>query len=182
MSLKSTVFKVRLNVSDLDRGFYDNFSLALARHPSETIARMMLRVAAFALQADRRLEFGRGISTDDEPDLWRRDLTGLIEQWIELGTPDPDRLRKACGRAAQVVLYGYGERALKIWWDKHARALARFDNLAIFSVADDEVTTLAGLAIPGVTLQCTISDGELWLTDGQQNVEIRPQVLKAIDP
>jgi len=178
MALKSTVFKVRLNVADLDRNVYEDFSLAVARHPSETDARMMLRIAVFARHADARLEFGRGISTDDEPDIWLRDLTGAIEQWIELGTPDPDRLRKACGRARQVLLYAYGERALRVWWEKHADLLARFANLSIYSVSDAECADLAALAAPGLELQCTISDGELLLSAGDRSLEIRPQPLR----
>jgi uncharacterized protein YaeQ len=177
MALKSTLFKVKLNISDLDRGVYGDFALAVARHPSETDARMMLRVAAFALHADARLEFGRGISTDDEPDLWRKDLTDAIELWIELGTPDPDRLRKACGRAEHVVLYAYGERALKVWWEKHAAGLARFKNLSIYRMADAECAALAALAKPGLALQGTISDGELWLTASDQSIEVKPQRL-----
>jgi len=180
MALKSTIVKVRLNVSDIDRSVYDDFSLSIARHPSETETRMMLRVAAFALHADERLEFGRGISTDDEPDLWRKDLTGAVELWIELGTPDPDRLRKACGRAQRVILYAYGERALKVWWDKHASALARFSNLAIFGLSDDACARLAALAAPGLSLQCTVSDGELWLTDGAESVALVPEVLMEV--
>jgi uncharacterized protein YaeQ len=178
LALKSTVFKVKLNVSDLDRNVYEDFSLAVARHPSETDARMMLRVAAFALHADANLEFGRGISTDDEPDLWRKDLTGAVELWIELGTPDPDRLRKAAGRAQQLVLYAYGERAFKVWWDKHAQALQRFENLAVYLFDDVACANLADLAAPGLSLQCTISSGELWLTTGERSLELQPQVLR----
>lgn len=177
MALKSTVFKVKLNVSDLDRNVYDDFALAVARHPSETDARMMLRLAAFALHADAQLEFGRGISTDDEPSLWRKDLTGAIELWIELGVPDPDRLRKACGRAQEVVLYAYGERSLKVWWEKNADALARFTNLTVYRITDADGAALANLAASAMALQCTISGGELWLTDGAQSVEIKPERL-----
>ncbi len=177
MALKASISKVRLSVSDLDRGVYGDFSLSVAQHPSETEARMMLRVAAFALHAHEQLTFGRGISTDDEPDLWLRDLTGEIELWVDLGNPDPDRLRKACGRARQVVLYGYGDRALPVWWDKYADALARFDNLSVFAVSDDERQALEGLFGTNIELQATISEGELWLTDGEATVSVAPGAL-----
>jgi uncharacterized protein YaeQ len=178
MALKATIFKVRLNVSDLDRGVYDDFALAVARHPSETDARMMLRLAAFALHADPQLSFGRGISTDDEPDLWLKSLSESIELWVELGTPAPDRLRKACGRAQQVALYGYGERALRVWWDKHRSTLARFGNLAVFAIPDAEMAALGNLAAPGLSLQCTISGGELWLTNGDTTTVVKPERLQ----
>lgn len=178
MAIKSTIFKVKLNVADLDRHVYGDFPLSVARHPSETDSRMMLRVAAFALHAHEHLAFGRGISTDDEPDLWLKDLTDAIELWIELGTPEPDRLRKASGRAKQIVLYTYGERALGVWWRKNADALARFDNLSVYSVSDDELAALAALAAPGVQLQCTISDGEMLLSSDNDSVTLKPQALR----
>lgn len=179
MALKSTIFKLRLNVANLDDNLYQDYNLSVARHPSETDARMMLRVAAFALHADAQLAFGRGISTDDEPDLWRRDLTGASELWIELGTPDPDRLRKACGRSGQVQLYAYGQRAVPVWWGKHEAALGRFDNLSIHSISDEEMNALAALARPGLDLQCTVSAGELWLTGSEETVTVAPRLLKA---
>lgn len=178
MAQKSTIAKVRLNVSDLDRNFFDDYSLAVARHPSETESRMMLRIAAFAAHAHDRLEFGRGISTDNEPDIWLRELTGDIALWIELGTPDPDRLRKACGRAERVVLYAYGERAVKVWWEKHAPALERFRNLEVFSLHDAQCAELSDLSGPNMELQCTISDGEWFITDGTQTVAVKPQSLR----
>lgn len=179
MALKSTVFKVKLNVADLDRHVYEDFALAVARHPSETDARMMLRIAAFALHADSRLQFGRGISTDDEPDLWVKDLRDDIDLWVELGTPDPDRLRKASGRAKAVVLYAYGERAFKVWWDKHAEALSRFHKLSVYSVRDDELALLAALAAPGLQLQCTVSEGELLLSTDKLSVPLKPETLQS---
>ena len=122
MAVGAKVHKVELQVSDLDRHHYGTHPLVLAQHPSETDERVMLRVLAYALFADERLEFGRGLSTDDEPDLWRRDLTGAIEQWIELGQPDESRVRKACGRAREVVVITYGGRAADLWWEKNAAA------------------------------------------------------------
>ena len=124
MALKSTVFKAQLQVSDLDRHHYAAYPLTLARHPSETDERMMLRVLAFALNAGEGLEFGKGISSD-EPALWQHDATGLVEHWIELGLPDEAALRRACGKAGEVTVYAYGERAIAPWWQKNGNALAQ---------------------------------------------------------
>ncbi len=179
MALKSEVFKFSLNVADMDRQVYGDFPLTVARHPSETEARMMLRVLAFALNADQRLEFGRGISTDDEPDLWRKSLAGDIELWVELGTPDPDRLRKACGRADQVLLYCYGDRATPVWWDKHGAALARLDRLRVFQLDDATCGALGELARSGLQLQCTIDGGVAWLSAGEVSLQASPVELKA---
>jgi uncharacterized protein YaeQ len=178
MALKSTIFKMDLNVADLDRQVYGDFPLTLARHPSETDERMMLRVLAFALHASDQLAFGRGISTDDEPDLWQKDLTGAIELWVELGAPDPDRLRKACAKGQQVVLYMYGDRAVPVWWQKNASALARFKHLSIWQVADSSLRSLAQMARPGLQLQCTISDGEVMVSGQGETISITPSPLK----
>jgi uncharacterized protein YaeQ len=118
MALKATIFKAELSVADIDRGVYGDHTLTIARHPSETDERMMVRLLAFALHADERLEFGRGLSAEDEPDLVRRDLTGTLEQWIDVGLPDEREVRKACGRAREVIVYAYGGRAVPLWWDK----------------------------------------------------------------
>ena len=110
MALKATIYKVELAVADMDRNYYGDHGFTIARHPSETDERMMTRVLAFALHADDALAFGRGLSTSDEPDLWRKDLTGAIELWIEVGLPEVKRLRRAAGRASSS---GSGARRLQ---------------------------------------------------------------------
>lgn len=177
MALKATIYKAKLNVADMDRQVYGDFSLTIARHPSETDERMMLRIIAFALNASDELAFGRGISTDDEPALWQKSLAGEIQLWIDLGTPDPALLRKACGRAQQVTLYAYGKRSVPVWWEKHAAALQRFNNLAIYEIPGDSCAALTALAAANMDLQCTVSDGEAWLNCGSESVAVRPQVL-----
>ena len=137
MGFKSTIHKVDLSVADIDRGHYRDHSLTVARHPSETDERMMIRLLAFALnsqgaqEGQGALEFGRGLSTADEPDLWRRDLTGAIEQWIEVGLPDEREVRKACGRAREVHVLAYGGRAVDVWWQGGNGSASRTDPLAL---------------------------------------------------
>jgi len=174
VALKSSIFRLTLQLADLDRQLYRDFPLTVARHPSETDARMMLRILAFALHADDQLAFGRGISTDDEPDLWLRRLDGTIETWIELGTPDPDRLRKACGRADRVLLYAYGDRAIPVWLKKHDTALSRLDRLRILQVKDADMQALAGILAPGMNLQCTIAEGELLFVSDRHSFAVTP--------
>ena len=143
MALKATVVKAELQISDLDRHHYATYPLTLAQHPSETDERLMVRLIAFALFASERLEFGKGLSNEDEPDLWRRDYTGEIEQWIDLGQPDESRIRKACGRARQVVVVTYGGRTADLWWEKQSAALSRLDNLTVIDIAPESVEALA---------------------------------------
>ena len=178
MALKSTIFKAELSVSDLDRGYYGTHSLTLARHPSETDERMMVRLLAFAWHAHEQLEFGKGISSDEEPALWRKDLTGVIEEWIEVGLPDERLLRKASGRAGKVTLYCYG-RGADIWWGQNQKLLERLDNLTVYSLPADATAALAKLATRIIDAQCTIQDGQTWFSVGTENVVIEPTLLFA---
>jgi uncharacterized protein YaeQ len=178
VALKSSISRLKLQLADLDRQRYRDFPLTLARHPSETGARMMLRVLAFALHADEQLAFGRGISTDEDPDLWLKNLDGTIDSWIELGTPDPDRLKRACGRAARVVLYAYGDRAVPVWWKRHQAVLERLDKLSVMQVDDGAMQALAEAFQPGMTLQCTISEGDAMLSWDQGSLTVAPVILK----
>ena len=179
MALKASVARLKLQLADLDRQLYRDFPLTLARHPSETAARMMLRVLAFALHADEQLAFGRGISTDEDPDLWQKNLDGTIDSWIELGTPAPERLKRACGRAQRVTLYAYGDRAVPVWWSRHQAALERLDRLSVMQVGDGAMQALAGAFQPGMILQCTISEGGAMLSWDQGSLIITPTALKA---
>src|SRR5450432_4940776 len=134
VALKATIFKAELSIADIDRGYYHDHSLTIARHPSETDERMMARVLAFALHADEALQFGRGISTDDEPDLWQKDLTGVIERWIDIGQPEEKLIRKACGRARQVFVYSYGGHDAGKWWHRVGAGADRCENLTVHHV------------------------------------------------
>lgn len=172
MALKSTVFKAGLQISDLDRHYHATHALTLARHPSETDERLMVRLLAFALFAHERLEFGRGLSAEDEPALWQKDLTGAIERWIEIGLPDERVLRRACARARQVVVLVYGARAAELWWRQNAGSLRRLDNLAVLQLPPAASGDLATLAQRNMDLHCTIEDALVWLADGQRNLSI----------
>ena len=179
MALKSTIFKAELQIADLDRNYYQNHALTVARHPSETDERMMVRVLAFALYADSALAFGKGLSAEDEPDLWRKDLTGAIELWIEVGLPDEKRIRRACGRARQVVVLSYGGRVADRWWQQNQAALKRQDNLAVINLSPEDSRALAALAARGMQLQCTLQDGEAWLIVDGENTRIAPETRLA---
>ena len=174
MALNSTIYKVELQISDMDRHYYATHALTLARHPSETAERLMVRLLAFALYADERLEFGKGISDEDEPALWRKAYTDEIELWIEVGQPDETRIRKACGRSRQVVVISYGGNAAEIWWNKNASALARNRNLTVLDIPAGTVAELAGLLQRGMRLQALVQDGQLQLMNETDAVAVEP--------
>ena len=174
MALNSTIYKVELQISDMDRHYYATHALTLARHPSETEERLMVRLLAFALYAQDRLEFGKGISDEDEPALWHKAYTDEIELWIELGQPDETRIRKACGRSRQVVVINYGGNASDIWWDKNANGLSRNRNLTVLDIPAKTVGELVALLQRGMRLQCLIQDGQLQLMNDADSVAVDP--------
>lgn len=179
MALKSTIFKATLAVSDMDRHYYEQHALTVARHPSETDERMMLRIAAFALYASDSLSFGRGISTDDEPDLWQKNAVGDIEHWIDLGLPSLERLRKACSRAKKVTLWAYGsDQAFAPWWKKIAASLKRFKHLTVIRVAPESSANVTAMIANPMQLQAMIQDAELYLSDEQVNTCVQLQLLE----
>lgn len=175
MAITATVFKADLQIADMDRGYYADHSLTLARHPSETDERMMVRLLAFALHASEGLHFTKGLCAEDEPELWERSLTDEILLWIDVGLPDERRLRKASNRAREVVLYAYGGRTAEQWWERTAPELRRFDKLRVFSLPQEATRALAGLVSRTMRLQCTIQEGQVWLGDGTTSVLIEPQ-------
>jgi len=178
MALKATIFKSELQISDMDRQYYQSHALTIARHPSETDERMMLRLLAFTLFADERLEFTKGLCADDEPELWRKNYSDEIELWIDLGQPDERRIRKACGRAQQVVILSYGGRTAEIWWQQIKDNLYRFENLQVINIRPEQTRQLEALAQRSMRLQCTIDSDHIWISDGQQTAEITPERWK----
>ncbi|HZG19494.1 MAG TPA: YaeQ family protein [Herbaspirillum sp.] len=177
MALKSTIFKADLQISDMDRHYYQQHALTIARHPSETDERMMIRVLAFALNASESLAFGKGLSDTDEPDLWQKDLTGAIELWIEVGQPDDRAILKACGRAERVLVYSYSSVS-NIWWNQTGSRVERAKNLKVVNIPAEASQALAALAQRTMQLQCTIQDGQIWLGANEDMVLIEPETIK----
>jgi uncharacterized protein YaeQ len=181
MAIKATIFKANLQIADIDRHYYQDHTLTLARHPSETDERLMVRLLAFALHAHEYLEFGQGMTTDDEADLWQKDLTGSIDLWIDVGIPDEKLIRKACGRSSQVVVYCYGGRVVDIWFAQNSSQLARQKNLIVYNLPMVSTQALAKLAKRNMSLQCTIQDEQVWFSDGDVSVPVERVVLKAAE-
>jgi uncharacterized protein YaeQ len=178
MALKATIFKADLAVADMDRSHFATHALTLARHPSETDERMMVRLLAFALNADDALSFGRGLSSEDEADLALRDLTGAMQLWIDVGLPDEKSLRKASGRAARVIVYAYGGRAVDLWWNKNRDTLDRLPNFSAFAVPPEASQALARLAQRTMQLQCTVQDGHVWFSNATETVGVTLVTLR----
>ncbi|ULA62945.1 MAG: hypothetical protein LZF86_80115 [Nitrospira sp.] len=181
MAPNATIFKATLHIADMDRHYYEDHAVTLARHPSETDERMMVRLLAFARHAHDALIFGRGIGTEDEPALWQKDLTGAIELWIEVGEPEEKLIRQACGRATQVAVYSYGGRGADRWWEKTSLLLARCKNLTVINIPQDGSRALAQLAQRSMDLHCSIQDGQILIGDGTHAVQIELTTIHPVE-
>ena len=176
MALKSTIYKIDLNIADMDRQYYAQHSLTLAKHPSETDERVMVRLIAFTLFANESLIFGKGLSDDEEPDLWQKDLTGAIDLWIDVGLPTEKDIRKACGKSAKVAVVLYGGRIADMWWDQNSKGLLKLNNLTVINLP--ETQELAKLAAKSINISCTVQDGEVLLSHDSGSFDITPVILK----
>lgn len=174
MALKATIFRLELQIADMERNYYADHSLTIARHPSETDERMMARVLAFALHANDALAFAQRIGSDDEPDLWEKDLTGALRLWIDVGLPDDKRIRRACGRSDRVVVYSYG-RGSDLWWKQGRASLERSANLEVIELPQVATQALARLAKRTMQLNCTIQDCQVWLADEDESVQVEAE-------
>lgn len=176
MALKPTIYKVELQLSDTDRHCYETCQLTLAQHPSETELRMMVRLLVYGLNYHQDLSFTKGLSSTDEPELWQIGPDGQVEHWIELGQASPERLRKAVSRAPKISLYAYG-RETDIWWQKQGQAIADLPKLTVWRFQEDQVSPLAQLVQRSMTLAMTITDGEIYLSDGENHCTVTPEKL-----
>lgn len=176
MAAKATIYKALLNIADMDRHYYAEHNLTLAQHPSENDLRLMVRLTAFVLNANETLMFCKGISQDDEPDLWQKSLSGDIELWIDLGQPDEKRIKKACGRSEKVIIYTFQEGMATAWFKQIENSLKRFNNLQVFYLKMDG--DIGSLTKRSMDLQCNISDNELTLIDNENSVLITQEMWK----
>ncbi|WP_419904926.1 YaeQ family protein [Kiloniella sp.] len=178
MAQKATIYKVELSVADMDRHYYETHNLTVAKHPSETDERLMVRILSFALNAHEQLEFTRGLSTEDEPDLWQKSLSGEIELWVALGMPGEKIVRQSCGKADNVLIYCYGGSTAEMWWEKIKNSTTRFDNLQVTNFSRKDTNELGKLANRSMKLQVNIQDGDVMVSVDDTIVHVTPEKWK----
>lgn len=182
MSWKATIYKATIQLSDIDRGVYGDFPVTLARHPSETDERMLIRLLAYALNIPEdpdhgKLEFAKDMWEADEPGLWQKDFTGDIVHWIEVGQPDEKRLLRMSSRVGRVSVYSYDSSTV-VWWAGLERKLTRARNLAVWQIPGEQSEALAALAQRSMELQVTVQDGDIWIGDGARSIEVTPVLIR----
>ena len=178
MALKAIIYKAVVQLSDMDRNIYGDYPLTIARHPSETDERMLIRLLAFALNVpadkdDGVIEFAKDMWDADEPALWHKDLTGQIKHWIEVGQPDDKRLLRTTSRVGRVSVYSFSA-STPVWWRDIKPKLDRARNLSVWQIPADQSRVLAGLAQRSMELQVTVQDGAIWVGDGGRSIEVEP--------
>ncbi len=181
MAQKATIYKVELSVADMDRHYYETHNLTIAKHPSETDERLMVRILAFALNAHEQLEFTRGISTDDEPDIWQKSLGGEHELWVALGLPSEKVVRQSCGKANEVIVYCYGGSTAEMWWEKIKDSTTRFDNLQVINFSKKDTSELGKQASRLMKMQVNIQDGDVMVSVDDSIVYVTPVKWKKAD-
>ncbi len=180
MAQNATIYKVELSISDMDRHYYETHKLTVAKHPSETDERLMVRILAFALNANEQLELTKGLSTDDEPDIWQKSLSDELELWVALGLPSEKVVRQSCGKAGKVIVYCYGGRTAEMWWDKIKNSTTRFDNLSVVNLSETDTVALEKLAGRSMKVQVNIQDSEVMISVGDSMVYVNPVEWKSV--
>lgn len=174
MGSKVDLYKVVLNVSDIDRNYYQEHKFTLAFQSSVKETSIIARILAFALNADERLVYTKGIDTKHEPDLWLKDFTGDVELWIDMGEPDEKRVRKACVRSKRVIIYAYKGESSEKWWENKKSKLELYKNLSVMSLPVQTLEDLAIMLDRTMELQCTIQDKHVWIGNNDRTVEFDP--------
>jgi len=177
MALKPTIYKVNLSISDMDRNYYNDVQLTIAQHPSENNERMMARLLAYSLNAHDDLAFTRGLSSIDEPELWLKTLDDQILQWIEVGQPEPDRLKKANTIAREVCVYSFGKSA-STWWQLNEEVLEGFKGLKVSQFPYECMLELNELIQRTMDLSVSITENTLYVSSAERTVEVPVTSLK----
>jgi uncharacterized protein YaeQ len=179
MAQNATIHKVEVSVSDMDRHYYETHKLTVAKHPSETDERLMVRILAFAMNAHEHLEMTKGLSAEDEPDIWQKSLSGELDVWVALGLPSEKVMRQSCSKAGKVIIYPYGGRTAEIWWDKIKNTAKRFENLQVICFSEEATGALQKMASRTMKLQINIQDGDVMVSVGDSIVYVTPLKWKS---
>ncbi len=167
MALPSTIYRATIQLSHVDRGVYEALQTTIARHPSETAERVIIRLLAYALCYEDGLVFTKGISAGDEPDLWLKGPDGRVTLWVEVGVPDPDRLVKACRHSERAVLIACGPNRFR-WDGQHLAKLQTIPKLTVIGLDYTLISQLAAKLERNISWEITVSDGTIYLTAGNE--------------
>ena len=176
MALKATIYKADIELADLDRQHYDQLQLTIACHPSETLERMAARMLAYCLNAEASLSFTKGLSTDDEPDIWSHHDHGDVKLWVEIGQPEPPRIKSALPHCDELKIYSFGKSS-ETWWKLHGNALSALNPAGIYRLAWEDISDLASLLSRNNSASITITEGQLYINLNGEDRQLALQTL-----
>jgi uncharacterized protein YaeQ len=180
VALQATVYHLRIELSDVDRGVYEELDLRLARHPSESMHYLLTRVIAYALLYEEGIAFGKGLSATDEPALSIRDLQGNLRAWIDIGAPTADRLHKASKASPRVVVFTQHDPRALIEAALE-RPIHRAEHLEVYALEPAFLDELAALTDRNARWTLLRNDGLLFVTVGEKSVS-GPVTRHALTP
>jgi uncharacterized protein YaeQ len=178
VALKPTIFKFKIALSDLERNYYDALDLTIAQHPSETAERMMVRVLAFCINAQERLEFTKGLSAVEEPDIWCKSLDEQMMLWIDVGEPDIDRIKKAAHLSSAVKVYSFNSKS-DVWWAQGQEKFSRL-KVSVFRFQWESIQSLAALLQRTMSLSITITGDSAYIATESGECEVPWEVLQVV--
>jgi uncharacterized protein YaeQ len=178
MALKPTIFKFKIALSDLERNYYDALELTVAQHPSETVERMMVRVLAFCINAQERLEFTRGLSAIEDPDIWARSLDEQLSLWIDVGEPTAERIKKATRLSPIVKVYSFNSKS-DVWWEQGRNKFERL-NASVFRFSWQGIQSLAALQQRTMNLSVTITGDSAYVATEAGECEVSWVPLRVV--
>jgi len=178
VAIKPTIYKLRVNLSDLNRDYYDTLSLTIALHPSETIERMMARMLAFCINAEPELSFTKGLSSIEEPDIWQRTLDDQIALWIDIGEPASERIKKASRQAKKVSVYSFNSKS-DVWWQQGQSKFKQL-NVSVYRFDWPGIQALAALVERTMDFSVTITGDSAYIATQLGECEVSWEVLQSV--
>lgn len=178
MAIGSTIYKIDINLSNLNTHYYENFNLTIAKHPSENESRMMYRLLAFLYCAHPDLKFTKGLSSTEEPELWQKDYSGEIIQWIEMGLPDTKKIRQASGKSLAVKIFTYHQKKMLEWYQKNKSDFEKNKKLEIYHFNLHDNGPIDKFVTKSMKLSCIIEEQQMYLSDDSGTIEIEVNKLK----
>jgi uncharacterized protein YaeQ len=169
MALTATIYNFDIELADTDRHVYESLALRVARHPSESQEYLVARLLAYLLEFADGIEFSRGVSDPDEPAIAVRDLTGAIKTWIDIGTPDAERLHKASKTAGRVAVYTH-KAATQFLKQLAGERIHRAEALELYAIDRALISALVARLERRLAFSLSVTDRELYLSIGADNL------------
>src|SRR3954462_5348031 len=181
VALTATIYNFDVQLSDVDRGVYETLSFRAAKQPSETEEYLATRVLAYCLEYAEGIVFTKGLAEPDVPAIEVRDLTGALKAWIEVGTPDADRLHKASKASPRVAVYTFKD-PVNLLRQFEGTRIHRADQIALYAFDPHFIAAFVEKLDRRTTIDLAVTEGHLYLTIGGATLEGAVRPMKPVPP